>query len=34
MIDPFTAVIPYDASAWGGFSFWIATGDPRATGPP
>ena len=24
MIDPFTAVIPYDASAWSGFSFWIA----------
>jgi hypothetical protein len=26
MIDPFTAVIPYDASAWSGFSFWIAAG--------
>lgn len=27
MIDPFTAVVPYDASAWGGFSLWIAAGD-------
>ena len=27
MIDPFTSVIPYDASAWSGFSFWIAAGD-------
>jgi hypothetical protein len=32
MVDPFTAVIPYDASAWGGFSFWIGTGDPAAVG--
>jgi hypothetical protein len=32
MIDPFTSVIPYDASAWGGFSFWIATGDPASEG--
>ena len=27
MVDPFTAVIPYDASAWSGFSFWIAAGE-------
>ena len=27
MVDPFTAVIPYDASPWGGFSFWIAAGE-------
>ena len=27
MVDPFTAVIPYNASAWSGFSFWIAAGD-------
>ena len=32
MVDPFTAVIPYDASVWGGFSFWIATGDPAGEG--
>jgi hypothetical protein len=32
MVDPFTAVIPYDASAWGGFSFWIATGDAASDG--
>ena len=32
MVDPFTAVIPYNASAWGGFSFWIATGDPASDG--
>lgn len=32
MIDPFTAVIPYDASVWGGFSFWIAAGDPASEG--
>jgi hypothetical protein len=27
MVDPFTAVIPYDASVWNGFSFWMAAGD-------
>jgi hypothetical protein len=32
MYFPFTAVIPYDASAWGGFSFWIATGNPADDG--
>jgi hypothetical protein len=32
MVDPFTAVIPYDASVWSGFSFWIATGDPAGEG--
>jgi Carbohydrate binding domain (family 11) len=26
MVDPFTDVIPYDASKWSGFSFWIAAG--------
>jgi hypothetical protein len=30
MVDPFTAVIPYDASAWSGFSFWIAMGGGTA----
>ena len=36
MVDPFTAVIPYDTTPWnwGGFSFWIATGDPAAEGKP
>ena len=32
MIDPFTDVIPYDASAWSGFSFWIAAGDADSVG--
>jgi hypothetical protein len=32
MIDPFNAVIPYNASAWGGFSFWIAAGDAASDG--
>jgi hypothetical protein len=34
MIDPFTDVIPYDVTpwGWGGFSFWIATGDPADEG--
>jgi hypothetical protein len=27
MIDPFSSIIPYDASQWSGFSFWIAAGD-------
>jgi hypothetical protein len=32
MIDPFTDVIPYNASAWNGFSFWIAAGDTESVG--
>jgi hypothetical protein len=34
MVDPFTSVIPYDTTSWGwgGFSFWVATGDPAGEG--
>ena len=32
MVDPFTDVIPYDASAWSGFSFWIAAGELTSDG--
>jgi hypothetical protein len=27
LIDPFAMAIPFDASAYSGFSFWVATGD-------
>jgi hypothetical protein len=27
LIDPFSLAIPFDASVYGGFSFWAATGD-------